>query len=265
MLAPAMLIDSHCHLDFPDFAADRDAVVGRARAAGVGRMVTICTHVRQFDKIRAIAQAYPDVYCSLGTHPVHAAEEPDVTTAELVALVKAEPRIVGIGECGLDYFHHDSPPDVQAEVFRRHIRAARETGLPLIVHTRDAEADTMRILREEAPQGDLSGILHCFTGSTELARAALDFGFSISISGILTFKSAAALRETVEIVPLDRLLVETDAPYLAPMPHRGKRNEPAFVVNTATVLATLKGVTFDVLAAASTANFLRLFTRVAPL
>ena len=258
-----MLIDSHCHLDFPDFAADRDTVVERARAAGVARMVTICTRVRQFPQILAIANAYADVYCSLGTHPVHAAEEPEVTTADLVTLINEQPRIVGIGECGLDYFHDDSPRDIQETSFRRHIRAALETGLPLIVHTRDAEADTMRILQEEAPGGGLKGILHCFTGSPELAAAALDFGFLISISGIITFKSAAVLRETVAAVPLDRLLVETDAPYLAPMPHRGKRNEPAFVVNTATVLGTLKGVTADMMAAASTANFLRLFTRVA--
>jgi len=257
-----MLVDSHCHLDFPDFQAERDDVVARARQAGVGLMLTICTHVSRFAQVHDAAMAYDNVYCTLGIHPHHAAEEWDHSdTATLVELAR-RPKVVGIGETGLDYFYDKSPRDQQQESFRRHLRACLETGLPVIVHTRDAEADTMRILKEEGAGGRLKGVLHCFSSSRQLAEEALEFGFHISFSGILTFKKSEELRETARMVPMERLLVETDAPYLAPVPMRGKRNEPAFVAHTARHLAAVKGVTVEEMAAVSTANFLRLFDRV---
>lgn len=256
-----MLVDSHCHLDFPDFAPERDAVVQRARDAGVGLMLTICTHISRFGQVHDIAMNYDDVYCTLGVHPHQAAEEfPLCSEAELLRLAR-QPKVVGIGETGLDYFYDKSPRDVQQESFRRHIRVCLETDLPIIVHTRDADEDTIRILREEG-QGRLRGLLHCFSSSRQLAEQALEIGFYISLSGILTFKKSEDLRDTAAIVPMERLLVETDAPYLAPVPMRGKRNEPAFVAHTARTLAEVKGVDAATMANASTANFLRLFNKV---
>jgi TatD DNase family protein len=256
-----MLIDSHCHLDFPDFAPERDAVVQRARDAGVGLMLTICTHISRFGQVHDVAMAYDDVYCTLGIHPHQADEEFALCSeAELLRLAQ-RPKVVGIGETGLDYFYDKSPRDIQQESFRRHIRVCLETDLPIIVHTRDADEDTIRILREEG-QGRLRGLLHCFSSSRQLAEQALDIGFYISLSGILTFKKSEELRETAAIVPMDRLLVETDAPYLAPVPMRGKRNEPAFVAHTARHLAMVKGVDGPTMAEASTTNFLRLFNKV---
>ncbi len=257
-----MLVDSHCHLDFPDFAQERDAVVAAANAAGVGHMVTICTRVRRFAEIRAIAETYDCVTCSVGTHPHNAGEETDVTTDELVQLA-AHPRVVAIGESGLDYFYDSAPRDAQEQGFRRHIAAARQTGLPLVIHTRSADEDTARILREEMAIGPFPALLHCFSSGAELAHVALDLGLYISFSGILTFNRSQDVRDIAATVPLDRLLVETDAPYLAPTPYRGKRNEPAYVAKTAAVLAKVKGVSEAEIAAATTANFFRLFTRAA--
>ncbi len=256
-----MLVDHHCHLDFPDFAETRDDVVARAVAAGVGMMVTISTRVRRFDEIRAIAEAYDNVFCSVGTHPHNADEEADVPIGDVISLSRHE-KVVAVGEAGLDYFYKRSTPENQADSFRRHIRAARETGLPLQIHTRDAEEDTARILREEYDAGGpFPALLHCYTGGRELALRALDLGLYISFSGVVSFKKSDALRAVAAEVPLDRLLVETDAPFLAPDPFRGKRNEPAYVVHTAAAVARVKGVTPDVLAQATTDNFFRLFTK----
>lgn len=258
-----MLVDSHCHLDFPEFASELDDVVARAREAGVGVCVTIGTTLKGFERVRSIAGQFPNIYCSAGIHPHEAAAEPLADPAPLLERA-AQPKVVGIGETGLDYYYEHSPKDAQIANFRHHIAAARETGLPLIVHTRDAEDDTISILSEEMGKGAFTGLIHCFTGSPRLAAAAVDLGLSISVSGIATFKKSGELRDTLCRVPLDRLLVETDAPYLAPMPHRGKRNEPAFAVNTAKVLAELKGIGFDELADITTNNFFRLFTRAEP-
>tara|TARA_R110000868_G_scaffold350693_2_gene612012 strand:- start:10138 stop:10941 length:804 start_codon:yes stop_codon:yes gene_type:complete len=256
-----VLVDSHCHLDFPDFAAEVDAVVARAHDAGIGLMVTISTKVSEFDRVLAIAERFPNVYCSVGIHPHEAATEPETDAARLIELAK-HPKVVGIGETGLDYFYEHSPREPQQRCFLAHIAAARETGLPLIVHTRDADDDTARILSEEMGKGAFTGLLHCFTSSQKLATHALGLGFYISLSGILTFKSAADLQVTASGVPLDRLLVETDAPYLAPVPKRGKRNEPSFVVHTAAKLAELQNISGDELALQTSENFLRLFSRV---
>jgi TatD DNase family protein len=258
-----MLVDSHCHLEFPDFAAEEQAVIDRARAAGVGHFLTISTRVHRFDEIREIAEAHDDVSCSLGTHPHSAEEEADITTARLVELGQ-HPKVVGIGETGLDYYYDNSPRALQQEAFRRHIRAALELNMPLIVHTRDAEEDTMRILREEGQGTGLTGVLHCFSSSPQLAEDAIEFGFHISFSGIVTFKKSEELRDTARKVPLNRMLVETDAPFLAPIPKRGQRNEPAFVVHTAAVLADLHGLSHEALAARTTANFFTLFNRAVP-
>lgn len=258
----AGLVDSHCHLDFPDFAEERDAVIARARAAGVGTMLTICTKIAEFERIRAIAESDPDIWCTVGTHPHEAQGEPGTRAASLVALAH-HPKVVAIGECGLDFYYDESPRDIQETVFRTHIEAARAAALPLVVHTRDADELTARILTETASDGGLRGVLHCFTSSQELARHALDLGFYISFSGIVTFKNAEDLRATAKFVPLDRMLVETDAPFLAPVPKRGKRNEPAFVRHTAEFLANLRGISLAELTAATTANFHRLFTRAA--
>lgn len=256
-----MLIDSHCHLDFPDFAAERDAIVARAVAAGVRRMITICTHVGKFPQAAAVAEAYDNVWCTVGTHPHNAHLEPDTAVETLVALSQ-HPRCVGIGEAGLDYHYDRSPRDVAERVFRTHCAAARATGLPLVIHTREADADTARILREEMEQGAFRALLHCFTASRDLAETALELGLSISFSGVVTFKNSQDLRDIARDVPLDRILVETDAPYLAPVPHRGKRNEPAFTAHTARVLADVKGVSEADFAAATTANVLRLFSKL---
>jgi len=252
-----MLVDSHCHLDFADFAAERDAVIERARTAGVGTMVTICTRLDEFPGVRAIADAYDDIWCSVGAHPHEAADHAGVGADEFAALA-AHPRVVGIGESGLDFHYDHSPRDVQERVFRTHIAASRASGLPLIVHARKADAEIACILREGVAP---SGVLHCFSCGRALAEAALDLGFYISISGIVTFRNAEELRAIVRDVPLDRLLVETDSPYLAPVPYRGRRNEPAYVAATAAAVAALKGVEPAELAAATTDNFFRLFAK----
>ena len=257
------LVDHHCHLDFPDFEADRAAYVERARAAGVSVLVTISTRIRRYDAYRAIAEAHEDVYFTVGTHPHQAHEELDIEVDEIVRLAE-HPKCVGIGEAGLDYFYKKSPPEAQAEGFRRHIAAARATGLPLEIHTRDADADTIRILEEETEKGPFKAILHCFTGGAELARRAVALGHYVSFSGVVTFKKSDALRAIAAELPLDRLLVETDAPFLAPEPFRGKRNEPALVLHTATALAKVRGLEPDAFAAATTKNFHRLFAKVPP-
>lgn len=256
-----MLVDSHCHLDFSDFDADRDAVVARARAAGVGTMVTISTRVGRFADLKRMASRYDRIFCSIGTHPHNAAEEPDVTVDDLVAIA-ADPIVVAIGEAGLDYHYDNSPRPAQLQGFCRHIGASRITQLPLVVHARDADADIGATLSEEIGKGAFPAVLHCFSSGRELARLGVALGFYVSFSGILTFKNADELRAIAAEVPLERLLVETDAPYLAPVPHRGRRNEPAFVVETAKVLAEVKGVNADRLVAATTDNFYRLFSKV---
>ena len=260
------LVDSHCHLDFPEFAAELDGVVTRAREAGVGRLLTICTRLSKFDEVLALAERFDRMFCSVGVHPHEAAHEPDIALDRIVALAK-HPKVVGIGEAGLDYYYDKSPHERQREVFRLHIEAARETGLPLIVHSRDADEDTVALLREGAGKGGrdgtLRGVIHCFTATQYLADAALDMGFFISLSGIVTFKNAEALRAVARTVPLERLLVETDAPYLAPVPMRGKRNEPSFVRHTAAYVADMLGIPLAELAARTTANFDRLFDKTA--
>jgi TatD DNase family protein len=255
-----MLVDSHCHLDFPEFTPELDAVVARARDAGVGLCVTISTSLKKYDGVAAVAERFANIYCSVGIHPHEADPEPIDGPEQLVERA-ANPKVVAIGETGLDYYYGLSAREAQIRNFRAHIAASRELRLPLIVHTRDAEDDTIEILREEMEKGAFPGLIHCFTGTPKLAKAALDIGFYISVSGIVTFKKADELRETLQAVPLRRLLVETDAPYLAPLPYRGKRNEPSYVVNTAKVLADVKGVSAEELADATTGNFFRLFTR----
>jgi TatD DNase family protein len=258
-----MLVDSHCHLDFDSFDADRDDVLRRAFDAGVGTMVTICTRLSRFEDIRAIAERDDRLWCSVGIHPHQVAEEEAVTLAGLIERA-AHPKVIGIGETGLDYFYDHSPRADQAASFRIHIAAARETGLPLIVHTRDADAEMAAILREEAGKGAFPCVLHCFSSGRALAEAALSLGFYISLSGIVTFRNADELRAIARDVPLDRLLVETDSPFLAPVPERGKRNEPAFVVHTAAKVAEIRGIEPDILARASTDNFFRLFAKARP-
>ena len=255
-----MLVDSHCHLDFPEFAPELDAVVARAKDAGVGTCVTIGTTLEKFPRVQAVTEQFESVWCSVGIHPHEAKVEPLENPAPLIERAQ-HPKVVGIGETGLDYYYEHSPRAAQIANFRAHIAAARQLKLPLVVHTRDAEDDTIQILRDEMGQGAFTGLIHCFTGTRALADAAVDLGFCISASGIATFKKSEELRAVLKDVPLDRLLVETDAPYLAPMPHRGKRNEPAFVKHTAAMLAELKGVSFEDLAAATTENFFRLFTK----
>ena len=256
-----MLVDSHCHLDFPDFAEERGAVVARAVAAGVGMMVTISTRVRRFESILAISETYENVFCSVGTHPHNAGEEADVSTGELVDL-SAHSKVVAIGEAGLDYFYDRSPRDVQADVFRRHIDAARRTGLPLVIHSRDADSDMEVILRDEGGKGAFPFILHCFSSGAALAQAGVELGGYVSFSGILTFPKSEELREIAKTIPRDRLLVETDAPYLAPKRWRGKRNEPSYVVNTAEVLADTIGVSMKEIAEITTANAFRCFSKM---
>ena len=258
-----MLIDSHCHLDFPDFAGDWDGVLRRAAMADIGMMLTICTRISGFDRIRAIAEEFDHIYCSVGIHPHEADAEPGVDAARIAAL-SAHPRVIGIGETGLDYFYEHASREGQQTSFRAHIAASRDTGLPLIVHARDADEDMIAILRDEAGKGAFPGVIHCFTAGPELARAALDLGMYISLSGIVTFKNAKDLRETARMIPPDRLLIETDAPFLAPVPHRGKRNEPAFVADTARYLAEFFGETREDFAARTTDNFFTLFRKASP-
>jgi TatD DNase family protein len=256
-----MLVDSHCHLDFPDFAGELDGIVGRAQAAGVGRIVTISTRVKKYADLIAITDTFRDVYCSVGTHPHQAHEELDITTADLVARTR-HPKVVAIGEAGLDYHYDYSPRDAQERGFRNHIAAARETGLPLVIHSREADDDMARILEEEMGKGAFPAVLHCYTGGPDLARRAIALGLSISFTGIVTFKKSDDLRAIAASLPNDRFLVETDAPYLAPGKYRGKRNEPAYVVETAKILAETRGVSFDELARQTTDNFFRLFSKV---
>ena len=256
-----MLVDSHCHLDFPDFADELDAVVARARDAGIGRIVTISTRVKRHDQVLAIAERFSDVFCSVGTHPHHAQEELDLTVSDLVARTR-HPRVVAIGEAGLDYHYQYSPVAAQEQGFRRHIAAARETGLPLVIHSRDADADMARILEEETGKGAFAAVLHCFTGGRDLAERAIALGLSISFTGILTFKKSDDLRAIAAKLPADRILVETDAPYLAPGKFRGKRNEPSYIVETADVLASIRGVGRNQIEQQTTDNFFRLFAKV---
>lgn len=256
-----MLVDSHCHLDFPDFADERDALVARARQAGLGRMVTISTRVKRFDSVLAVAETYEDVYCSVGTHPHSAEEEPDVSTDDLVRLSE-HPKVVAIGEAGLDYHYDNASREAQATGFRRHIDAARRTGLPLVIHARSADDDVASILEEESAKGAFPFILHCFSAGRKLAEVGVRLGGYVSFSGILTFKNSEDIRAIARDIPVDRLLVETDAPYLAPVPHRGKRNEPSFVVHTAEVLASVRGLALDAIAEQTTENVFRVFSKM---
>jgi TatD DNase family protein len=256
-----MLVDSHCHLDFPDFSAELDAVVERAGKAGVGRLVTISTRVRRQPDLLAIADRFPNVFSSIGTHPHNAHEELDVTLDQLVERTK-HPKVVAIGEAGLDYHYDYSPRAAQEQGFRTHIAAARATKLPLVIHSREADDDTVRILEEETGKGAFPAVLHCFTGGPDLAHRAVKLGHYVSFTGILTFKNSGDLRAIAAELPIDRILVETDAPYLAPGKFRGKRNEPSYVVETAKVLADVRGVSLDEIARVTTDNFFRLFSKV---
>ena len=258
----ARIVDSHCHLDFPDFADERDAVIARALEAGVERMVTICTRLRNAPQIRAIAEAHAPVFYAAGTHPMSAAEEPLATVDELLALA-AHPKFVGIGETGLDYHYTAESAQIQKDSLRVHIAAARETKLPLIIHARAADDDMARILTEEYRNGAYTCVMHCFSSSAELARAALDLDFYLSMSGIAAFPKSQELRDIFAAAPVDRILVETDSPYLAPPPHRGKRNEPAYTAHTAKVGAEVFDLSYEDFAAQTTANFDRLFWKAA--
>jgi TatD DNase family protein len=253
-----MLIDSHCHLDFPQLAADEAGVLDRARRAGVAGLLTIGTRLDRFEGVRAIAERHANVWCSVGVHPHEAKEEGQRGPERLLEAIR-HPKVIGVGETGLDFYYEHSPRAEQADSFRSHIAAARASGLPLIVHTRDADRETGDLLEEEYAKGPFAGLIHCFSSGPELARRALALGFYISISGIVTFKAAEELRSLVRELPLDRLLLETDAPYLAPVPRRGKTNEPAFVAHTAAKVAELKGVAVEALECATTDNFFRLF------
>lgn len=255
-----MLVDSHCHLDFPDFAEELDEIVARAEAAGVGRMVTICTRVRHFAQVLAIAERYDSVYCSVGTHPNNAAEEMDVTSDQLISHAK-HPKVVALGEAGLDY-HYGKSKRAQAAGLRIHIEAARVSGLPLVIHSRDADEDMAQTLTREMGEGEFSAILHCYSSGKALARTGVELGLYVSFSGILTFKNSQEIRDIAAEIPMDRLLVETDAPYLAPTPYRGKRNEPSYVVETAKVLAQVKGVSEEEIWRQTSENFFRLFSKI---
>ncbi|MGE0232608.1 MAG: TatD family hydrolase [Flavobacteriaceae bacterium] len=256
-----MLVDSHCHLDFPDFADERDEIVARARAAGIGCMVTICTRIRKFDQVLAVAEAYDGVYCSVGTHPHNADEELDISIEKIVELSRSK-KVVAIGEAGLDYYYDNAPREAQAMGLRRHIDAARRTGLPLVIHARSADDDMASILTEEMGKGAFPAVLHCFSSGDALALTGIELGLYVSFSGILTFKASQNLRNLAARLPADRLLVETDAPYLAPVPNRGRRNEPAYVADTAAALAQARGVTAEEIAETTTENFFRLFSKV---
>ena len=256
-----MLVDSHCHLDFPDLATQREAVLARAEGAGVGLILTISTRVRRFADLLEIVEPHGHVFCSIGTHPHHATEEKDITLEEIVRITR-HPKVVAIGEAGLDYHYDNSLRDDQGRGFRSHIAAARQTGLALVIHARDADEDIARILEEETARGAFPFVLHCFTGGPELARRSLALGGYVSFSGVVTFKNSEGLRDIAKDVPLDRLLVETDAPYLAPEPLRGRTNEPANVAHTAARLAAARGISGEEIANATTDNFFRLFEKV---
>ncbi len=259
---PTVITDSHCHLDFPDFDEERADVIARAQEAGVHRMVSICTRLRQADRVRAIADSYAPVFWAAGTHPMSAAEEPMVSVDDVVALTD-HPKFVGIGETGLDYHYTAESAEVQKESLKVHIAAAQETGLPLIIHARAADEDMARILTEGYKARPYSCVMHCFSSGADLARAALDCGFYLSMSGISAFPKSKELRAIFAEAPLDRILVETDSPYLAPPPYRGKRNEPGYTVHTAKVGAEVFGLSYEDFAAATEANFDRLFSRAA--
>jgi TatD DNase family protein len=256
-----MLVDSHCHLDFPEFAEDFEQIMSRAAEANVGLMLTICTHLSRFPRVLAVAERFDNVYCTVGIHPHEAGEETEVTAEQLVELAK-HPKVVGFGETGLDYYYEHSPREAQKRSFRAHIQAARIAKLPIIIHTRDADEDTAAILEEEMAKGTFPGLVHCFSSGRALGEKAVDLGLYISLSGILTFKKSEDLRDIARDMPLDKLLVETDSPFLAPIPHRGKRCEPAYVAQTAAVLADIKGMTPAALADVTTDNFFTLFTKV---
>jgi TatD DNase family protein len=255
-----MLIDSHCHLNYAGLAERQEEVLVSARQRGIGGFLNISTRQKEWDDVIGVAERNTDVWATVGVHPHEADAHPDLGAAALVEAA-AHPRVVAIGECGLDYFYDKSDRAAQRERFQAHIEAARSTGLPLVIHTRDAEEDTAEILTRAAGKGGVTGVLHCFTGTAELARIGLDLGFYVSISGIVTFKNARELQETARTIPLDRLLVETDSPFLAPVPHRGQTCEPAFVADTAAFLAELRSEPLDELAGATTANFFKLFDK----
>jgi TatD DNase family protein len=255
-----MIVDSHCHLDFPDFAPERDAVVARAKAAGVGTLLTISTEVGRFDPIKTIAEAHADVWCTIGTHPMHANEEPNIPLETYIAL-SSHPKCVGIGEAGLDFHYDTVPRDIADRVFRTQIDAARQTGLPLVIHSRNADDAMRATLEDEMGKGAFKAVLHCFSSGRKLAETGIALGLYVSLSGILTYKNSDEIRQIAADVPLDRLLVETDAPYLSPQSRRGKRNEPAYVVETHAVLASVKGIPEPELARLTTDNFFRLFTK----
>jgi TatD DNase family protein len=258
-----MLVDSHCHLDFPDFADDLEGIVARAEAAGIGRIVTISTRVRRLGALLAIAERFPNVYCSVGTHPHHADEEDGIPADELIELTR-HPKVVALGEAGLDNFYENGSPEAQERGFRAHIAAARATGLPLVIHTRDADQNCSRILEDEMTKGSFRAVLHCYTGGRELAMKAISLGLSISFTGILTFKKSQGLRDLAAEFPADRIMVETDAPYLAPGKFRGKRNEPSYVIEIAKVLAETRSVSLEEISRQTTENFFRLFSKVPP-
>jgi TatD DNase family protein len=257
-----MFVDSHCHLNYKGLAEDQPGVLARAREAGVSAMLNISTRASEWDEVVAVAEREPDVWASVGIHPHEADVHPDVATETLVERAR-HPRVAGIGESGLDFYYDRSDRDRQRASFRSHIAAAREAGVPIIVHTREAEADTAAILEEEMGKGRFAGVLHCFTGTIDLARKAMELGFYVSMSGIVTFKNARDLQEVARQIPLDRLLIETDAPFLAPVPHRGRTCEPAYVADTARFLSTLREEPVEKLAEATTANFRKLFTKAA--
>ncbi|MEM7618920.1 MAG: TatD family hydrolase [Pseudomonadota bacterium] len=255
------IIDSHCHLDYPPLSENVTGVLERAWDVNVKLMLTISTRVKEFQKLKNIIEKNDNVYGSVGTHPHNADEELDVTAQDLIDMAK-HPKVVAIGEVGLDYYYDNAPRQAQAQGFRTHIEAARQTGLPLVIHSRDAETDTIAILEEEMAKGSFKPLLHCFSSKRELAMRGLELGAYISVSGIITYKNAEDIRETIKDVPLDRLLVETDAPYLAPTPHRGKKNEPSFVVHTLEKLAEIKGVSKEHMAQQTSENFFQLFSKV---
>ena len=255
-----MLVDSHCHLNYKGLVEDQEAVIARARAAGVGTMLNISTRASEWDAVIATAERDPDIWATVGIHPHEADAHPDIDTEKLIAAA-AHPKVIGIGETGLDYYYDHSDRDRQKSSFRSHIAASRETGLPLIVHTRDAEQDTAEILADEMGKGAFTGIIHCFTASADFAEKALALGLHISLSGIVTFKNAKDLQETAKNIPEDRLLVETDAPFLAPVPHRGKTCEPAYVADTANFIAGLRGISREELESRTSDNFFRLFLK----